>query len=57
MSRCKKILGWIGFEIVLDIEPHFENQRIVKRGKKRYLQKLTEPTYACDAEWIDTREI
>ena len=57
MNKFEKLLCWLGFDIVIDIEPHFENQRIVQRGKKQILQKLTESTYAYDAEWIDIKEV
>lgn len=57
MNKFEKLLCWLGFDIVIDIEPHFENQRIVQRGKKQTLQKLTESTYAYDAEWVDIKEL
>lgn len=57
MNKFEKLLYWLGFDIVIDIEPHFENQRIIQRGKRKILQKLTESTYAYDAEWIDIKEV
>ena len=57
MNKFEKLLCWLGFDILIDIEPHFENQRIIQRGKRKILQKLTESTYAYDAEWIDIKEV
>lgn len=52
-----KLLLLLGFDIVIDIEPHFENQRIVQRGKRQILQKFIEGNYALDSYWEDVREV
>jgi len=57
MTTIQKLLVLLGFEIVIDIEPHFENQRIVRRGKKQILQKFIDGNYAMDDHWEDLREV
>jgi len=57
MTKIQKLLAFIGFEIVIDIEPHFENQRIVQRGKKQVLQKFIEGNYAMDDHWEDVKKV
>jgi len=57
MTKIEKLLVLLGFEIVIDIEPHFENQRIIQRGKKQILQKFIEGNYAMDDHWEDVKEI
>lgn len=53
----RKLLIFLGFDVVIDIEPHFENQRIIQRGKKQILQKLIEGNYALGSYWEDIKEI
>ena len=57
MTSFKKLLCWIGFDIVVHIEPHFENQRVIQRGKKQILQKFVEGNYALDDYWEDIKQI
>lgn len=57
MNKLEKLLVWLGFDIVIDIEPHFENQRIIQRGEKQILQKFIEGNYAMDAHWEDIKEV
>ncbi len=52
-----KLLIFLGFDVVIDIEPHFEDQRIVQRGKKQILQKFREGNYAMDDHWEDVKII
>jgi hypothetical protein len=53
----KRILMFLGIEYVIDIEPHFEDQRLVQRGKKQILQKFIEGNYAMDDHWQDIKQI
>jgi len=48
---------FLGIEFVIDIEPHFENQRIIQRGKKQILQKFVYGNYAIDDHWEDVKII
>lgn len=53
----KKLLIFLGIEFIIDIEPHFEDQRIIQRGKKQILQKFREGNYALDNYWEDIKEV
>lgn len=53
----RKLLIFLGIEFVIDLEPHFEDQRVVQRGKKQILQKFIEGNYALDDYWKDVREV
>jgi hypothetical protein len=48
-----KILIFLGIEFVIQVEPHFENQRIIQRGKKQVLQKLRLGSWCYDDYWED----
>lgn len=52
----KKLLLWLGFDIILDVDI-FETQRIVQRDNKKFLQKLEDGNYAQDAYWSDIKEV
>ncbi len=56
LGRFYRFLVWLGFDVVIDEHP-FGDQRVVQRGKKQILQKLTEATWAEDAHWEDIREV
>lgn len=55
MSIKERFLLWLGFDVVIEIEPHFEECRIIRRRNKEILQKLSESNYAEDSKWRDVK--
>jgi len=53
----EKLLIWLGFQVVLNIESNFEDLRIVQRKNKQFLQRLVEANWAQERHWEDIKEI
>ena len=56
MNKFQKILLFLGFDIVIDEHP-YGDLRVVQRGKKQILQRLSEVTYAGGGDWEDIKEV
>lgn len=56
MPNFKQILEFLGIQYTISIDI-FETQRVVKRGKKEILQRLTESNYAQSSHWEDVKII
>ena len=56
MNKIDKFLVWLGFDVVIDVHP-YGDLRVVQRGKKQIIQRLTDETYAGGGSWIDIKEI
>jgi len=56
MNCLEKLLLFLGFDIVIDEHP-YGDLRVVQRGKKQILQRLSEVTYAGGGDWEDIKEV
>jgi hypothetical protein len=56
MNKLEKLLVCLGFDVVIDEHP-FGDLRVVQRGKKQILQRLTDASWVEDAQWKYIKEV